>query len=278
MHDTSHFAITHNPTFWKVIGNLHDFLNGCSSYVWAHQHTLGHHPYTNIDDADPDIMTASKEVPDIRRIKATQTWFSRYVGQHVYVPMLYSFLSIKTRLQDFSILFLLKKDGAIRLNALPSRDLGLILGSKAFFFLYRVFLPMLIAPKWLVLSLFFYSDFISSIYLALAFQCSHVVEEVKFPLPDKNGKIQMDWAEMQIATTVDYATDSWFWTVATGALNHQSTHHLFPGICQYHYPKVTPIVVEACKKFNVQYNYQPTFSKALGAHINYLKKLGNNTM
>ena len=56
----SHFAITHNPTLWKLIGSVHDFLNGASLLVWTYQHTLGHHPYTNIDDSDPDIMTSSK--------------------------------------------------------------------------------------------------------------------------------------------------------------------------------------------------------------------------
>ncbi len=121
---------------------------------------------------------------------------------------------------------------------------------------------------------------------------------------------------MQIVTTVDYATDSWFWSVFTGdnlflssllplhsfpspthslslplpspslcsfdrdlasfptalmnltipcslpgGLNHQTTHHLFPGVCQYYYPQITPIVRDACKKFGVRYNYLPTFSK-----------------
>ena len=29
-------------------------------YAWIHQHVLGHHPYTNIDGADPDIVTAAR--------------------------------------------------------------------------------------------------------------------------------------------------------------------------------------------------------------------------
>ena len=29
-------------------------------YAWIHQHTLGHHSYTNIDGADPDIVTAAQ--------------------------------------------------------------------------------------------------------------------------------------------------------------------------------------------------------------------------
>ncbi len=49
--------MTHSPTVWKAIGSLHDFVNGASLLVWTYQHIIGHHHYTNIDDADPDIMT-----------------------------------------------------------------------------------------------------------------------------------------------------------------------------------------------------------------------------
>ena len=81
-------------------------------------------------------------------------------------------------------------------------------------------------------------------------------------------------AELQIATTQDYATRSWFWTVFTGALNHQTTHHLFPGIIQSHYTRITPIVEQTCKEFGIKYHYVDTTTEALGCHIDHLKKLG----
>ena len=31
----------------------------CRYLVWLYQHMLGHHPYTNIDGADPDIDTST---------------------------------------------------------------------------------------------------------------------------------------------------------------------------------------------------------------------------
>ncbi len=37
---------------------MHDLFNGASYVVWLYQHMLGHHPYTNIDEMDPDIMTS----------------------------------------------------------------------------------------------------------------------------------------------------------------------------------------------------------------------------
>ena len=59
-----------------------------------------------------------------------------------------------------------------------------------------------------------------------------------------------------------------------GALNHQTTHHLFPGVSQIYYPEITPIVRETCKEFGVRYNYKDTFFQALGSHIGHLKRLG----
>ena len=81
-------------------------------------------------------------------------------------------------------------------------------------------------------------------------------------------------AEFQVSTTKDFATDSWFWTVFTGVLNHQTCHHLFPGIIQSHYPKIRPIVEQTCKEFGVKYNHTKSGPQAIGEHLGHLKKLG----
>lgn len=46
------------------------------------------------------------------------------------------------------------------------------------------------------------------------------------------GVIDMDWAKLQVMTTIDYAHDSWITTFMSGALNYQVVHHLFPHISQ----------------------------------------------
>ena len=33
----SHCAVTHNPMLWRVVGHVHDFLNGASLHVWIYQ-------------------------------------------------------------------------------------------------------------------------------------------------------------------------------------------------------------------------------------------------
>lgn len=140
--------------------------------------------------------------------------------------------------------------------------------------MYRILLPMMFVSPGTSIACYMISDMVSALYLALSFQASHVTGVVDWPLPDKDGKINRDWAELQIATTLDYATDSWFWTFFTGALNHQTVHHVFPGVSQYYYPEITPIMVQTCKDFNIKYNYSPSFTQALGEHIKHLYVLG----
>jgi fatty acid desaturase len=85
----------------------------------------------------------------------------------------------------------------------------------------------------------------------------------------------MEWAHLQVLTSVDYAHNSPLCTFMCGALNYQTVHHLFPSVSQYLYPYIADIVKQTCKDFGVKYNYIPTFAGALQGHINYLQKMGN---
>lgn len=51
------FIVTNDPFVWKILSATHDFCNGASHLVWMYQHSFGHHIYTNIEGADPDIVT-----------------------------------------------------------------------------------------------------------------------------------------------------------------------------------------------------------------------------
>ncbi len=126
------------------------------------------------------------------------------------------------------------------------------------------------------LVLFFISDSLTSYILAFTFQVNHVIPQTKWPAVDsKNNRINMDWAEMQICTTLDYGHHSYWTTFFTGGLNYQVVHHLFPYVCQLYYPEIAPIVKAHLKQYNVEYNYLPTFMDAFKAHLTYLAKMGH---
>ena len=119
---------------------------------------------------------------------------------------------------------------------------------------------------------------VMGLWLAIVTQINHVNTKVNWPSPPDQSKnnqpYERNWAEMQIASTVDYATESWFLTIFTGALNHQVAHHLFPGVLQTYYPQITPIVKRTCAEFGIRYFFLSSAWDAVRCHLGYLKVMG----
>jgi len=281
VHEGSHASTTESPLMWRLLGAVHDFVNGASFYTWLHQHFLGHHPFTNVtnhsenggDSFDPDVTTHN---PDLRRIKPHQKWFKHYTWQQIYMPILYGLLGIKYRINDLNIVFKTKMNGHVKVNPLNTWHMSMFIGGKIFFVMYRILLPCLVIPLWQSLLLFVVSDLITSYVLAFVFQVNHVIPSVKWPRVEKGtGKVDMDWAVVQLSTTTDYGHDSYITTFLTGALNYQVTHHLFPYISQVHYMEIAPIIKKHCKEAGIEYLHLPNFYEAIKAHIKYLAIMGD---
>lgn len=54
------------------------------------QHVVGHHIFTNIDGADPDVYTDHPDKAFYLRIKWKQRWLPHYLYQHLYIFVIYS--------------------------------------------------------------------------------------------------------------------------------------------------------------------------------------------
>lgn len=280
VHEGSHASTSNSPLGWRLLGAVHDFVNGASFYTWLHQHFLGHHPFTNVttgdhvhDALDPDVYTND---PDIRRIKPHQTWYNRYTVQQYYVPMLYGLLGIKYRINDLMIMFVLKTNGHIWLTPPNTWHLTMFVLGKLVFLSYRIIIPAYYFGLGSTLLAFVVADLVTSYVLAFVFQVNHVVSVAKWPTVDKQtGRVNMDWAELQLNTTMDYGHGSYWTTVLSGALNYQVVHHLFPYISQLHYPALALIVKQHCKEHGMPYHVQPNFWCALKEHIHYLAVMGH---
>jgi len=273
MHDASHLAIGSTPTWWRFIGRLcMDWFAGASLYSWYNQHTIGHHVYTNIMGADPDLPM--KESGDIRRITPFQEWTGFYKYQHIWLMFLYGVLGLKFRVQDVTDTILDGTNGAIRVNQQSSYDLFMQFVTKSVWFTYRVVIPLLVFKVSLTnfLICFFIAEFMTGYYLAFNFQVSHVSPQAVWP--DIQHPLSDEWAINQMHTSIDYSHDNFLATFLCGALNYQSIHHLFPSVSQYHYPAIAPLVKNVCKKYGVRYNYLDNFTEAFLAHVAYLKQMG----
>jgi len=276
MHDASHSAIGFGPLWWRIIGRgTMEYIAGASMTAWHHQHVLGHHVYTNIMGSDPDLPFL--ESGDMRYLIKRQIWNQIYQYQHIYMPFLYGLLGIKFRIQDFTWTFINECNGPIRVNPLGVGEWTNHILSKTWFLFYRVFLPLYLFVSWKdCLIYFLISEITTGYFLAFNFQVSHISTECYFPASEKfEKKLKEEWAVNQVMSSLDYAHGDPIATFFSGALNYQTVHHLFPGVSQYHYPAIAPIVLDVCKKYNVPYNVVSSFSEALALHLRYLYEMGN---
>ncbi|MFN6945160.1 MAG: fatty acid desaturase [Cytophagaceae bacterium] len=118
------------------------------------------------------------------------------------------------------------------------------------------------------------SHLVEGFLIAVIFALAHIVEETQFPLPDKDGYVNTNWAIHQMYTTADFGRRSTLTRFFTGGLNFQIEHHLFPEICHVHYPAISELVREKALEFNLPYNDNTTFWSAVKSHTRLLKKLG----
>jgi len=278
MHDSSHAAIGFNSKWWMFFNRFTmEWILGASTMSWYHQHVLGHHIYTNIMGVDPD-MPLQKE-GDMRFLVKQQLWKSIYKYQYIYMPILYGGLSLKFRIQDFTWTFLSEKNGLIHVNSISKWEWAHLLASKSFFVFSRIIAPLYLFGLSVQTVMFnlILSELVIGYWLAFNFQVSHISTEVMFPCDTKyQAEINKEWAVLQVLTSVDYGHDSPLTALLSGALNYQTIHHLFPGVSQYYYPAIAPIIKDVCKKYDIPFNHFPTFSGALGAHLRYLYKMGNS--
>jgi len=258
-----------------------DVYAGASMSAWHLQHVVGHHVWTNAFGADPDLPPAKEG--DARYLVKLQKHESMYQYQHIYLPIAYGVLGMKVRMSDFthafSPLWGEEMAGPMRIRHHSAEWYAKWFLIKALWVSWRIVFPLVylqIPAAWLAAT-FMASDMITGWYLAFNFQVSHVSTAADFPFgaPDRAQDVCEDeWAVSQIKTSVDYSHGNWFMTWMAGALNYQTCHHLFPGVSQYWYPTITPILMEVAKEHGVKYNVLPSFWSAFTGHIEYLRIMG----
>lgn len=273
-HDALHGAYTSHSKKNRILGLLMD-LFGASSFYWKKEHTIDHHTFTNIAEHDADL-----DVPFILRLcpKAPRLFFHRI--QHWYAPFLYCFNLIRwVYYSDTKRILRILKDRSTAPGN-PSRlEATFMVTFKILHIFLFLLLPIITLPlAWWQVALG-YVGFLgaTSLTMTTIFQLAHIVENVTFPLPDEQGKIENSFAKHQLATTSNFAMRSRIVSFLFGGLNFQVEHHLFPHICHIHLRKISPIVQSTAKEFGLKYHNNPSFFAALKSHFKTLKKLGRYT-
>jgi linoleoyl-CoA desaturase len=273
VHDALHGAYASTSPGNRILGMMMDFF-GASSFYWKKEHTIDHHTFTNIAEHDADLGT-----PYVLRLcpKAPRYWFHRY--QHIYAPLLYSINLIKwVYYSDMKRIYHIIKHKNDAPGNPSNREIFFLIAFKFVHFFLFLALPMLFLPFtwWQIVLGYLTIMAATGITMTVVFQLAHIVENVAFPLPNEEGKIDNSFLKHQLATTSNFGVNSWLTNFMFGGLNLQVEHHIFPHVCHTHLRKIAPIVRETAQEFGLPYYENSSFWTAVRSHFRTLKKLGQN--
>lgn len=274
MHDANHGSFSQNSTINRWLGKSL-FLLGGFPPNWRYQHNTLHHGYTNIEGHDEDISPAG-----ILRFSPHQPHHNIHKYQHWYAWFFYSLMTLSwVTVKDFSRLHSYKKQNA-PINSSKSyfRLFIELVFSKIIYYTVFLLIPLLVVPVswyWVVIG-FIAMHLIAGLTLSTIFQTAHVMPTSEYPLPEENGILENNWTVHQLLTTSDYSPKSRIFSWFIGGLNYQIEHHLFPNISHVHYRKLSDLVRNTAHKYNLPYNVQPNFIRAVYSHLVMLKLLGKS--
>jgi len=269
-HDAIHGAFSSNNTVNKIFGYMFHLL-GASPYVWSITHNAVHHTYTNIPGHDEDIDVA----PGLIRISNEDPVNSIQRFQHWYAFPLYSLASLSWAFRKDYKKFFQPKVGQTVVRHPKVEYFNLFFFKAVYYFLFIV-LPLLVLDItwWQFIIGFLVMHLAQGLTMGLVFQLAHVVEGTDYPMPNDAGNIEEAWAEHQMRTTANFASDSRIAAFFLGGLNRQIEHHLFPKVCHVHYSKIGEIVQQTALEFDIPYIESKTFMQALRSHFRVLRKFG----
>jgi len=273
MHDGSHGSYSQNKVLNKIMAHSLNFLGG-NSQLWSKKHNINHHTYTNVESVDDDI-----DLDPFLRLHDGQPrkWFHRY--QHIYALFLYGTTYIFwIYFLDFKKYFTGRIAEDTPIPQMSFKDHVVFWMSKVVHVFVFIFIPCLMLGLAKAITGYVIAAVVTGFIISIVFQLAHIVEGTQFSIPENKGvviDIQSEWAIHQVLTTVNFATDNRLVTWLLGGLNYQMIHHLFPKISHVHYPAIRPLVIAACKEYNINYIEFPRVTTAIRSHIRHLKMTGN---
>ena len=247
-HDSGHYEVMSSKNFNKFAQLLSgNCLTGISIAWWKWTHNA-HHIACNSLDYDPDlqhipVLAVSNRFFDSltsyfygRTLKfdSLARFFISYQHWTFYPIMIVA--RVNLYLQTFLLLFS-RRD-------VPDRALN-IMGTLVFW----TWFPLLVSclPDWPERFMFVLASFAVTSIQHIQFCLNHFAANVYVGPPNGN-----DWFEKQTSGTLDISCSSWMdWFF--GGLQFQLEHHLFPRLPRCQLRKISPLVIDLCKKHNLPY-------------------------
>mmetsp|Transcript_55375 Transcript_55375/g.103915 ORF Transcript_55375/g.103915 Transcript_55375/m.103915 type:complete len:425 (+) Transcript_55375:63-1337(+) len=236
-HEGGHWQISKKEWVNRLCLFCGFFLVG-PSLNWYYQHVVSHHVSTNQDgDKEKDVDVEHIWLADI-----FPGWLKALSIPGIFIGTVFE-LGLKRMIVDILI------RGNVGGHKVDYRLGGIIFEIPAWCLFHYFFGPSTLCYLCMYLTAG-----------AIFVPCSQVAHVILYP----NSNAYDSWAKMQIAESVDFASDSDFWYHMAFGLTTQIEHHLFPGIGHHCYDTIRLITREICKKHGVHHQ-DVSASQAFGA-------------
>jgi fatty acid desaturase len=277
-HDAGHFAASRSAPLndWGVWGM--SLL--CNPILWQHQHTYGHHSYTNEFDHDPDLHHFDTLLRCHRRIQQQSLY--KYQSNCVYVTLAYTMVVFGTcfwiplgMIQEGSLYGLVEWTDRKR----PWRTFGLYAHLITYVGLIMVVPFWTHASRWGAVGAASLHIATSGLIFAIFSQINHLNEpsldtkERERLKQSRDPRLAASWAVNQVETANNFASGSTLWHILSNGLNYQIEHHLFPGVNHCHLHHIAPTVRATCEEFGVCYKSYESWNDTMQATLDWLDKL-----
>jgi linoleoyl-CoA desaturase len=246
-HTAAHGTALPWPTANRVLTYFgYPFIVMMSAHYWRHKHNVVHHPAPNIVgvDADCDLMPffAMNEA-EVRSAGRVLGFYYRRVQGWVF-PLAVTVNGFNVQRVSWMYLVEQLRD-ATRRRPAHWIDLSVLLAHIGVF----IVAPCLLLSVGEGLMLYFLRIALMGHFMFFAFASAHFPAEADLVA---SGPEEGDPVMRQTQGTVNFRT-GWIGGLACNGVGYQIEHHLFPGICHVHYPRVAPLVREFCERNGYPY-------------------------
>ena len=261
LHDGSHFAISQD---WRINwGMQYIYRVMASPYEWLHQHIIGHHPYTNIHNKDPDLNHSGEEL----RLTEHTKWNTKYIKQENKYLILSPFLLVGFNIKNSILLIFTQKynDTVYKIPIEFKYQLLHFLDTILYMYLFFI-LPFQIWTPFYAFKHAIVPYFLLSVIFVINAVINHTHSE-SIKGQNKN------WYIHQVTTANNFGSHWPHYYMSIG-LNYQIEHHLFPTVNHCHYRDIQPIVKSLCNKHGIPYHHMGGYKDAIMGVYDHLREMG----
>jgi delta11-fatty-acid desaturase len=261
LHDGSHFAVSRD---WRInLGMQYVYRVISSPYEWLHQHIIGHHPYTNIQDKDPDLNHSGGDM----RFSDQTKWNIKHIKQENIYFILSLFSLVGMNVKNALMLIVTQKYNNVvyKIPIIMKYNILHLCDTLLYMYIFFIFPFQIWSPFYAIKHAILPYLLLSAIFTFNA-SINHT-QSASMKSRNKN------WYIHQVTTANNFG-NHWPHYYTSIGLNYQIEHHLFPTINHCHLRDIQPIVKKLCMKHGIPYHHTSGYKEGIMGVYEHLHEMG----